>query len=548
LANVTYPTFRDWKGRKTGELLTFASYDFIGDKIARKTHANYSYYGRTDFKYDELGRIERLHSYRIYDTIADLYYSYEPGTNNISDITYAHKPSTPENSYVYDDINRLTQATYFSDLNDNEVFTLDNLGNRSNVNLRSGSDLAYQIDTDTNQYSQIGGNNISYDNAGNLSVDENGYIYSYDYENRLVKVNDGSYDIVTYDYDALGRRIRMTDMSGENDIVTTYYYNDNWQVIGEYKTGMPVKSYYYGNGIDEVLVSYYGVSGGSITGITVYSLDHLNSPIAVIDNTGNIVERYEYSAYGEADIFTAGTDGTYFTADDVHDLTVSTVDNRISFTGRELDILDGGDLRIMYYRNRYYTPTHGRFLTKDPLGIVPYARLGNELFFVSFQYIDGINVYQYARSNTVNNIDSLGLAVRVYFDCVLTDTQKEGCRKRCFYFCYDNGKKREILHYPPEPTDVDDPRIPSTFELVESTFRWGKCDKKISKVKIFGDLPNWPTNCSRSACRERAEAAKTAGEWACKLVPNKGGSVLCEAAVIAAYEAAMAACDMCENP
>jgi len=48
--------------------------------------------------------------------------------------------------------------------------------------------------------------------AGTLTTDEDGYTYEYDYENRVVKIEDSSAnDVAEYAYDALGRRIRVVD-------------------------------------------------------------------------------------------------------------------------------------------------------------------------------------------------------------------------------------------------------------------------------------------------------------------------------------------------
>ena len=53
-----------------------------------------------------------------------------------------------------------------------------------------------------------GGNSLTYDAAGNVTTDKNGYEYEYDYENRIVKIVKDSNDIAEYAYDALGRRIK----------------------------------------------------------------------------------------------------------------------------------------------------------------------------------------------------------------------------------------------------------------------------------------------------------------------------------------------------
>ncbi len=48
----------------------------------------------------------------------------------------------------------------------NEVFSIDDLGNRSNVNLRDTTDVNYVIDNLTNRYTSIDSNAPQYDNAG----------------------------------------------------------------------------------------------------------------------------------------------------------------------------------------------------------------------------------------------------------------------------------------------------------------------------------------------------------------------------------------------
>jgi len=77
------------------------------------------------------------------------------------------------------------------------------------------------------------------------------------------------------------------------------------------------------------------------------------------------------------------------------------------FTGRRLDILDGGSLKIQYNRNRYYDPYSGRWLTHDPLGITPNPQPPN-IFDITSQYKDGLSLYQYVKSNPTANFDAFG--------------------------------------------------------------------------------------------------------------------------------------------
>jgi RHS repeat-associated protein len=80
------------------------------------------------------------------------------------------------------------------------------------------------------------------------------------------------------------------------------------------------------------------------------------------------------------------------------------------FTGRRVDILDSGSLKIQYNRNRYYDYYTGRWLTHDPLGIQPNPHQPN-VFYVIGQYSDSINMYEYVVSNPVANADEYGFGV-----------------------------------------------------------------------------------------------------------------------------------------
>jgi len=65
-------------------------------------------------------------------------YEYDPNTNNIAEITYVHRDSNTVD-YTYDNLDRLTLAEYSIDDN-NETFTIDDLGNRDSVNVRDGNE------------------------------------------------------------------------------------------------------------------------------------------------------------------------------------------------------------------------------------------------------------------------------------------------------------------------------------------------------------------------------------------------------------------------
>ena len=86
------------------------------------------------------------------------------------------------------------------------------------------------------------------------------------------------------------------------------------------------------------------------------------SVTALTDETGAVVETYLYTAYGKPGIY----DGS---GTEIHD---SAIGNTYMYTGRRWD----ADTGMYNFRNRYYHPEMGRFVSRDPIG-----------------YEDGYNLY-----------------------------------------------------------------------------------------------------------------------------------------------------------
>src|SRR5690606_20929431 len=87
------------------------------------------------------------------------------------------------------------------------------------------------------------------------------------------------------------------------------------------------------------------------------------------NKTGELVEAYEYDAYGMPTIINDGNDGdsvVNFSANDVRTVGgESQFANVHLFTGQRWDAATG----MYYYKNRYYSPELGRFVSRDPIGV-----------------------------------------------------------------------------------------------------------------------------------------------------------------------------------
>ncbi|PCJ53306.1 MAG: hypothetical protein COA79_22940, partial [Planctomycetota bacterium] len=215
---------------------------------------------------------------------------------------------------------------------------------------------------------QITSTGFTHDNTGNMTSDGSND-YEFDAMNRLIKATVGS-TVTEYSYDAMGRRIQK-DVGG----VVTNFVHMGVRVIEEQDgLGVLVKDFVYGSRfVDEVVTM--GVGGNDY----YYLVDYRYSVIALSDSSGNIVERYEYTPFGERTV----TDNTYII------ITSGFIGNDYGFTGRRHDVETG----IMYFRARYYSGKLGRFLSRDPKQFIDGMSLHRGYFGVNFADPFGLETY-----------------------------------------------------------------------------------------------------------------------------------------------------------
>ena len=173
-----------------------------------------------------------------------------------------------------------------------------------------------------------------YDKTGNVTEDAGGQRFAFDAENKQTKFfaynNSGSTPNATYYYDGDGKRVRKIDGAKE----TVFVYNGAGSLIAEYETNFT-----------------------PATANTKYlTQDHLGSSRAITSQTGAIVSRHDYRAFGE-EVYSGTANRTngqgYGKADGV----------RKQYTGYERDYESGLD----FAQARYYNSKLGRFTSVDPL-------------------------------------------------------------------------------------------------------------------------------------------------------------------------------------
>ena len=109
----------------------------------------------------------------------------------------------------------------------------------------------------------------------------------------------------------------------------------------------------HGANTDEIIARADVFNANASNVVVYYIHDHLGSVRVLSNASGNIVESYQYEAFGKPTIFDASGNV----------IARSAFGNRFMFTGREY--LD--TIQLYDYRNRTYSPKWGRFIEMDPI-------------------------------------------------------------------------------------------------------------------------------------------------------------------------------------
>ena len=261
------------------------------------------------------------------------------------------------------------------------------------------------------------GDTLEYDAAGNLTYDGT-FHYTYDAWNRQVTVTKAYRDdngviqlgsvIQENEYDGLGRRIVVkVQNSGDLDNTEHVYY-DGWSQVetrngSDIVTKQMVWAGRVGGYIDELLQIAHNLdwpdalpAADQTCETKFWAMQDANyNVLGVVDDAGVLVERYEYTPYGERTVFASPS--MVLSNGQVSNCK----HNSIGFQGHAHGEVTGS----IESRMRILDPFLGRFLTPDPLG-----------------YVDGPSSYLFMRGAPSSGIDPLGLKSEQDYRQTLSDS------------------------------------------------------------------------------------------------------------------------------
>ncbi len=244
-----------------------------------------------------------------------------------------------------------------------ESFGYDPAGNRVNCN---GAPVSFNAG---NQLSAGSAEIPQCDGRGNMTQfmrPDGQWQLQFDLQNQLVVAAGPRGDCLSFTYDALGRRIGKRVQQGNRMRETRYVWAGEQMIAEVDIVGGQTKTQEY-----LYLPGGYVPLATRVNGaVYSYHCDHLGTPTRLTDGVGRVVWSAAYGAFGQA----------Y--------LAETTIRNPLRAPGQYHDRETG----LYYNRFRYYAPDLGRYLSRDPVGL-----------------LEGPNLYAYVGNNPINRSDPLGL-------------------------------------------------------------------------------------------------------------------------------------------
>jgi RHS repeat-associated protein len=210
-------------------------------------------------------------------------------------------------------------------------------------------------------------------------------------------VKNGGTTVAAYSYDGQGWRITETHGSTTRDL----YYSDNWQVLEERVGGVvQARNVWTPVNLDTLVLRDQSSAGNGTLDQRLYVQQDANGNVtALVDTSGNVLERYLYDAYGAVIVLTP-----------TWGVRSSSAYNWVYlFQGERYDPTTG----LYNFRNRDLSPSLMRWLQNDPEGFTA----------------GDANLYRGEGNNPVNSQDPMGEEVQKVLGGTLSAGVKKGYGK-----------------------------------------------------------------------------------------------------------------------
>ncbi len=295
-------------------------------------------------------------------------------------------------SFDYDLLNRLTGGAVYDALDDTEreakTYSYDAVGNIVNKSDVGAEDYEYESgneagsgDAGPHAVVSAGGNTYEYDDNGNMTSGA-GKAMTWTSFNKPQVISDST-TTSAFIHGPERARIQQTRVQGAATTTIKYVGTMFEQVE---KTGAATQYVHYVFAGERRVAVYTTDDGATPTETTRYlHQDHLGSVDTITDETGAVVERLSYDAWGKRRTATgddAWTDSL---------IAITPGNTPRGFTGHEhLD-----DFELVHMNGRVYDPVLGRFMSPDPFVQYP-------------ESTQGFNRYTYTSNNPLSFTDPSG--------------------------------------------------------------------------------------------------------------------------------------------
>ena len=398
--------------KESGNLTATYTYDANGNKVS-ETLANGVV---STYSYNGCNKVTKLVTKSGNSDISSYEYSYYLDGSDACKVR--NENGTIETtSYDYDGLKRLTKESISNGkIADTYAYEYDDYGNRSKM-VANGSEeyetvydytvngkytalLQKEIKTVKEASSAVTSNNglaisptdlitgtttnakreetaYSYDANGNqitkITADKT-ETNTYDSLNQLIEFTDGK-TTASYKYDVDGLRISKTVDGHSIDQI----WNDDKQIAVDADGSNPYKAQIYIRGTN--LLAGCEFVQAVKSDYTYYTQNAHGDVVNLTDNNGAVTKTYQYDAFGvEKNIDDTDT-------------------NAFRYCGEYYD----KETATIYLRARYYSPSTGRFISRDS-----FAGSNNDPL--------SLNLYTYCHNNPVSGTDSTGHFLDTFFD------------------------------------------------------------------------------------------------------------------------------------